>query len=191
MKLKMHPYQYDPQPDTKSVSRAVDDLFTAAYDELRRLARSVRRDNPSATLNPTALVNEAWLKLVNSGGFVPSSTAHIKGVAARAMRQVLVDAARRRNASKRGNSEPLIAFDESLDGNLSSGNEVLALNDALEELEQIEPRQAKVVEYRYFGGYSVAETAELLGVCEVTVNRDWKVARAWLKGRLRRPKDPS
>jgi RNA polymerase sigma factor (TIGR02999 family) len=183
MMLKLQPYQYSPDIPTKPQSRPVDDLFSAAYDELRRLAKSVRRDNPSATLNPTALVNEAWLKLVNSSDFEPNSAAHIKGIAARAMRQVLVDAARRRNASKRG-GEPLVTFDESLEGSSSGGRDVLALNDVLEELESIEPRQAKVVEYRYFGGYSVAETAELLGVCELTVNRDWKVARAWLKGRL-------
>lgn len=189
--LKSHPYQHDPEQPAKPKPRAVDDLFTAAYDELRRLARNVRRDNPSATLNPTALVNEAWLKLISSGEFAPGSDAHIKGVAARAMRQVLVDAARRRQASKRGGNEPLIAFDESLAGDRSLGREVLALNDALEELEQIAPRQAKVVEYRYFGGYSVPETAELLGVCEGTVTRDWKVAQAWLKGRIRRSGEAS
>ena len=128
---------------------------------------------------------------MNSSDFEPSSEAHIKGVAARAMRQVLVDAARRRNASKRGgDNDLLVALDESLEGSSCGGKDVLALNDVLEELEVIEPRQAKVVEYRYFGGYSVAETAELLGVCELTVNRDWKVARAWLKGRLQQQKKP-
>jgi RNA polymerase sigma factor (TIGR02999 family) len=178
--------QYDPERRTGGNARALDDLFSVAYEELRRLAMSVRRDNPSATLNPTALVNEAWLKLVSSGDFAHTSVAHIKGIAARAMRQVLVDAARRRNALKRGgDSDFLLALDESIDAISSCGTEVLALNDALEELERIEPRQAHVVEYRYFGGYSVAETAELLGLAEVTVTRDWKMARAWLKGRLR------
>jgi RNA polymerase sigma factor (TIGR02999 family) len=174
------------QPGKKPTRDMLDALFSLAYEELRRLASRVRRDNPSATLNPTALVNEAWIKLANSGDFAPMSIEHFKGVAARAMRQVLVDAARRRYSSKRGGDDvQVVVLNEALDGIASYDDELLAIHEALEELERAEPRQAKVVEYRYFGGYSASEIAELLGISEVTVNRDWRVARAWLSVRAR------
>ena len=162
----------------------VDELFSLAYEELRRLAAVVRRGDPSATLTPTALVNEAWLKLASSPPLGATSQLHFKRIAARAMRQILVDAARRRDAAKRGSGQALVTFDESLDQAAASPDEFLALDAALEELARLNPRQAAMVESRFFGGLDVAETAELLGISEATVLRDWRAARAWLAHEL-------
>ncbi len=169
----------------------VDALFSAAYEELRRLASSVRRRDPSLTLNPTALVHEAWLKLASSPPAALSSRLHFKRVAARAMRQVLVDAARRRHAGKRGGGTLLVTLDESLDGvgpgdGAAAAADVLAVDAALREFERASPRQAAVVEHRFFGGLELAEIAVLLGISEATVLRDWRAARAWLAAALRR-----
>ena len=167
--------------------RALNDLFSLTYEELRRLASSVKRGDPSATLNPTALVNEAWLKLANSPHVGSASCLHFKRIAARAMRQLLVEAARRRNSHKRGGSEDVkfITFDESLAQAASCGKELLALDSALEELGRIQPRQAMMVESRFFGGLAITETATLLGVSEATILRDWRAAKAWLAHSLR------
>lgn len=164
----------------------LDRMFTAAYAELKRLAATIRRDDPAATLTPTALVNEAWLKLAASARLAPASRLHFKRIAARAMRQVLVEAARRRLAGKRGGGLALVTFDDALGEPATSSEEVLALDAALEHLAQVAPRQAMMVESRFFGGLDVAETAELLAVSEATVLRDWRAARAWLAGELRR-----
>lgn len=166
---------------------AVDHLFATAYEELRRLAASVRGDAPGVTLSPTDLVNEAWLKLSASANLRPTSRLHFKRIAARAMRQVLVEAARRRNAAKRGGGAAPVTFDDALEGTASTSEEVLALDAALERLAQLSPRQATMVESRFFGGLDVAETAELLQVSEATVLRDWRAARAWLANELRHP----
>ena len=166
--------------------RELDALFSAAYEELRRLATSVRRDDPAATLNPTALVNEAWLKLAASLQLVPASRMHFKRIAARAMRQVLIEAARRRRAHKRGGDAAFVTFDDALDEGATRADELLALDAALDELARLSPRQAQLVESRFFGGLDVAETAELLGISEATVLRDWRAARAWLARELRR-----
>ncbi|MEW5977641.1 MAG: ECF-type sigma factor [Acidobacteriota bacterium] len=166
---------------------ALDQLFSVTYEELRRLASSVRRGDPSATLNPTALVNEAWLKLANSPGFSTTSPLHFKRIAARAMRQVLIEAARRRNARKRGGGEGVaVTFDESMSEASSWGKDLLALNTALDELSRIQPRQAMMVEGRFFGGLDISETAALLEVSEATILRDWRAAKAWLAHELRR-----
>jgi RNA polymerase sigma factor (TIGR02999 family) len=167
--------------------RALDELFSVAYEELRRLASSVRRGDPSATLSPTALVNEAWLKLAASPDVGATSRLHFKRIAARAMRQLLVEAARRRHAEKRGNDVALVTFDESLGPIEGRTRELLALDAALDELERIEPRQAVVVESRFFGGLDVKETAALLNVSEATILRDWRASKAWLGQALRRP----
>lgn len=163
----------------------LDALFSLTYEELRRLASSVKRGDGGSTLNPTALVNEAWLKLAHSPGIAATSPLHFKRVAARAMRQLLVEAARRRNAGKRGGAgSPFVTFDESLHGALSSSQDLLGLNAALDELAQAEPRQASIVENRFFGGFEMAEIAEMLGISEATTLRDWRVAKAWLGHRL-------
>ena len=166
--------------------RALDDLFSAAYEELRRLASAVRRDDPSATISPTALVNEAWLKLADSPAVAQTSPLHFKRIAARAMRQVLVEAARRRNADKRGGGAAVVTFEDAMAG-LTTADDVLGLDAALEELAQIAPRQAQMVEARFFGGLDVPETATLLDVSEATVLRDWRAAKAWLARALRQP----
>jgi RNA polymerase sigma factor (TIGR02999 family) len=177
----------EPAPDDRL---RMDRLFSATYEELRRLASSVRRDDPSATLNPTALVNEAWLKLAGAPEIATESRLHFKRIAARAMRQVLVEAARRRHARKRGGPDAaFVTFDDALDGSAEGGTgseALLALDAALDALAQWNPRQARMIESRFFGGLDVAETAELLGVSEATVMRDWRAARAWLAMELRR-----
>jgi RNA polymerase sigma-70 factor, ECF subfamily len=167
--------------------RALDELFSVTYEELRRLASNVRRGDPSATLSPTALVNEAWLKLANSPEIASSSRLHFKRIAARAMRQLLVEAARRRNAGKRGGgAEITVTFDDSFQPAPSCGEDLLALNDALDALTRMNPRQAVMVESRFFGGLDIPETAALLSVSEATVLRDWRAAKAWLSHELRK-----
>jgi RNA polymerase sigma factor (TIGR02999 family) len=170
---------------TPPAQAALNDLFSVAYEELRRLASSVRRGDPSATLSPTALVNEAWLKLANSPRFATTSRLHFKRIAARAMRQLLIDAARRRNSDKRGGEFAVVTFDESLEQTASCGKDLLALDTALQELARIHPRQAMMVESRFFGGLDIAETAALLDVSEATILRDWRAAKAWLSLELR------
>jgi RNA polymerase sigma factor (TIGR02999 family) len=166
--------------------KAFDDLFSATYEELRRLAASVRRSDPAATLSPTALVNEAWLKLAANPKVARTSRLHFKRIAARAMRQVLVEAARRRHARKRGGPDAVfVTFDETLVAGAAWANDVLGLDAALGALARIHPRQAIMVESRFFGGLDVAETAELLGVSEATILRDWRAAKAWLAHELR------
>jgi RNA polymerase sigma factor (TIGR02999 family) len=174
----------DPLTSEPGERRALDDLFSAAYEELRRLAAAVRRDHPAATLSPTALVNEAWLKLADSPAVARTSPLHFKRIAARAMRQVLVEAARRRNADKRGGGSQVVTFDDAMSA-VTTADDVLGLDAALDALAQIEPRQAMMVESRFFGGLDVGETAQLLGVSEATVLRDWRAAKAWLKRELR------
>jgi RNA polymerase sigma factor (TIGR02999 family) len=170
--------------------RALDDLFSDTYEELRRLANAVRRGDPSATLSPTALVNEAWLKLAGSPGVARTSRVHFKRIAARAMRQVLVEAARRRRADKRGGGGEIavVTFDDSMADVPSSAacaDDLLALDSALDDLARIQPRQAMLVESRFFGGFDITETAELLQVSESTILRDWRAAKAWLAHELR------
>ncbi len=166
---------------------SLDALFDATYAELRRLASAVRRGDPSQTLNPTALVHEVWLKLAATPEIASTSRLHFKRIAARAMRQVLVESARRRKAAKRGGSDAVfVTFDDRLHGGANTADELLGLDAALEELARIEPRQAAIVESRFFAGLDVSETAELVGVSESTILRDWRAARAWLAAELRR-----
>jgi len=165
--------------------RTLDYLFSVTYEELRRLASSVRRGDPGATLSPTALVNEAWIKLARSPRLAATSRLHFKRIAARAMRQLLIEAARRRNAGKRGGGADItVNFDDAIQGSPSVGKDLLALDTALDQLERMNPRQALMVESRYFGGLNVAETAELLEVSEATILRDWRAAKAWLAQEL-------
>ena len=179
-------FESDRPAATPEERKALDHLFSAAYEELRRLAATVRRDDPSATLSPTALVNEAWLKLAGSPQVASVSRLQFKRIAARAMRQVLVEAARRRNAIKRGAGSTLtVTFDEHLAENAVCGKDLLALDVALDELSRIQPRQATMVEARFFGGLDIQETAILLNVSEATILRDWRAARAWLAHELR------
>ncbi|MGB6877525.1 MAG: ECF-type sigma factor [Candidatus Acidiferrales bacterium] len=173
-------------PENPEHRRALDNLFSLTYEELRRLAATVRRGDPSATLTPTALVNEAWLKMAKSPEIVATSRLHFKRIAARAMRQLLVEAARRRNADKRGGgSEITVIFDGALQEKPSCAKDLLALNKALDSLARMNPRQATMVEGRFFGGLDIPETAALLNISEATVLRDWRSAKAWLAHELR------
>jgi RNA polymerase sigma factor (TIGR02999 family) len=166
--------------------QALDHLFSATYEELRRLASSVRRGDPSATLNPTALVNEAWMKMAKSREIAATSRLHFKRIAARAMRQILIEAARRRNAGKRGGGQAVtVGFDDACQKGPSCGEDLLRLDRALDELARMNPRQATLVESRFFGGLDIPETATLLNVSEATVLRDWRAAKAWLAHELR------
>jgi RNA polymerase sigma factor (TIGR02999 family) len=177
------------EPGTVAQGRkSLDHLFSATYEELRRLASTVRRGDPSATLNPTALVNEAWIKLAKSPEIAATSRLHFKRIAARAMRQLLVEAARRRKAGKRGaDVEITVTFDAAEQKAPSDREDLLALDRALDELAQMNERQAIMVESRFFGGLDIPETAELLNVSEATVLRDWRAAKAWLAHELRQP----
>jgi RNA polymerase sigma factor (TIGR02999 family) len=173
--------------DGANAREALDLQFSLAYEELRRLAAAVKRNDPHATLTPTTLVNEAWFKLANSPGFVATSRFHFKRIAARAMRQVLIEAARRRQADKRGPDLIFVTFDEdaSVAAAGSTSEDLLALDRALTELARLHPRQATLVESRFFGGLDIAELSALLEVSEATVLRDWRAARAWLAAELR------
>lgn len=159
----------------------LDAAFVAAYDELRRLAGHLQRLEPGTTLDPTGLVNEAWIKLSRSPGLADTSPLHFKRIAARAMRQVLIESARRRQAEKRGGANQIvITLEEDLADPGATAAEVLALDEALTTLAADHPRPAAVVEARFFGGLTTAEIATALEISEATVLRDWRTARAWL-----------
>ena len=154
-------------------------LFDAVYDELRRLARRSRQRGAADTLNTTALVHEAYLKLVDRTEVSFEDRGHLLGVAAKAMRHVLVDYARSQNAQKRGGGVRPELLRETLVGE-APPDEVLALNEALDQLAAVAPRQARIVECRFFGGLTASETAAALDVSEATVHRGWRMARARL-----------
>jgi RNA polymerase sigma factor (TIGR02999 family) len=166
---------------------AVDALFDLLYAELRAIAhRQRRRWRGDDTLQTTALVHEAFLKLVDQGRVAAESRAHFLAIASRAMRHILCNYARDRRAQKRGGAIVHVDIDESkhnaaLNDSSSEPVEVLvALDEAVQRLEQVDPRQGKVVEYRFFGGLTIEETAAALGVSPRTVKRDWTIAQAWL-----------
>ena len=159
-----------------------DALFDELYAALRRRARGLRRRGAAHTLNTTGLVHEAYLKLRGHDGW--ESREHFLNTAARAMRQVLVNAAEARVAAKRGGGAWVVTLDERLGLAPARPEEILALDEALGRLEQLSARQARVVECRYFAGLSVEETATALGVGTATVQRDWRFARAWLQQTL-------
>jgi len=164
---------------------ALDRLTPLVYQELRRIAqRYARREGGDRTLQATALVNEAYLKMVDSAGTEWQDRAHFFAVSAQIMRRILVDAARMRDAGKRGGGAGHLQLDGIMVAAPERDDEVVAIDQALEELAKFDPRKAQVVELRFFGGMSVAETAEVLKVSEQTVLRDWKLARAWLLERL-------
>ena len=173
--------------DGSEQKQALDALFSVTYEELHRLASAVKRSDANATLSPTTLVNEAWLKLAGSPEFAAESRLHFKRIAARAMRQILVEAARRWSAQKRGGREVIfVEFGDSSDQIASSNEDLIALDLALEDLARLSPRQATMIESRFFGGMDTAETAALLEVSEATILRDWRAAKAWLAREIRR-----
>ncbi len=206
----------DRRAATALPNRAFDEIFSLVYEELRRLASFARRNEVNATINSTALVHEAWLKLKDSPHLAAKEVSHFKAIAAKAMRQVLVDESRRRGARKRGGSGEaiLVALDDCPDEQPVAGSvfggpppttarahglnsletnpsvaQLLELDAMLNELSQLNARQAQIVEHRFFGGLSVPETAAELGVSESSVERDWRAAKAWLSIRLRSVKE--
>ena len=165
--------------------QARDDLVPVVYQELRRRAAAyLRRERREHTLQPTALVHEAYVRLVGKNRVVWQNRAHFFGVAAHAMRQVLVDHARERHAAKRPGGAVRVSLDEGIGAVLPRECEMIVLDQALVELASLDPRQAQIMELRYFGGLSEQEVATVLGVSRATVTREWQSARAWLYRRI-------
>jgi RNA polymerase sigma-70 factor, ECF subfamily len=161
--------------------RALSSLVSLLYPELRRIARLHLRGRASGdTLESAALANEAYLKLVRAGGIRCESRVHFLALCSQIIRRILVDHARGRGYAKRGGDAVRVPLDDVLLGARARGIELLALDEALESLSKIDARKGRVVELRYFGGLSVEETAEVIGISPETVKRDWKMAKAWL-----------
>ena len=160
---------------------ALDQLLPLVYDELHRLAKSyMSRERQNHTLQATALVNEAYVRLAGQSPVEWQSRAHFFGIAAQIMRHLLVDHARSRQVAKRGGGGQQITLDEAAAVQPEISVEVLALHEALEKLAQLDSRKARIVELRYFGGLGTDETAEVLGLSEITIKREWLKAKAWL-----------
>jgi RNA polymerase sigma factor (TIGR02999 family) len=165
--------------------QALGQLLPAVERELHRLARHyMRGERAGHSLQATALVNEAYLKLIDARRVNWQNRSHFVAMAARAMRRILVDAARARQYQKRGGGAVKVTFDEGLEVIAERGRDLVALDAALEELATVDPRKVQVIELRYFGGLSVDEAAEALGISADTVMRDWRLAKAWLKREL-------
>jgi RNA polymerase sigma-70 factor, ECF subfamily len=166
---------------------ALDRLTPLVYQELRRMARHyMRAERPGQTLQTTALVNEAYLRLVDMTQVNWHDRVHFFAVSAQMMRRILVDAARARASSKRGGNLPRVNLDDIPEVSSGRDRELVAIDDALKALEEMDPRKARVIELRFFGGLSVEETGEVLKVSPQTVLRDWKLAKAWLTRELSR-----
>jgi len=164
---------------------ALDQLAPLVYNELRRIARGhMRRENPGHTLQTTALVNEAYLRLVDVANIGWQDRAHFFAVSAQVMRRILVSSARARVAGKRGGGMPRANLDEIPDISSGRDRELVAVDDALKLLVEMDPRKARVIELRFFGGLSVEETAAVLKISPQSVMRDWKIAKAWLMREL-------
>jgi RNA polymerase sigma-70 factor, ECF subfamily len=170
----------------KGDKEAASKLIPIVYDELRRLAGSyMRNERSDHTLQATALVHEAYLKLVEQRSVDWHSRAQFFGIAAQVMRRILVDHARGHLRDKRGGGLQAVPMDEALVFAPEQSQELLKLDEALERLTRLDPRQGKIVELRFFGGLTVEQTADLLGVSPKTVKRDWSMAKAWLHGELK------
>jgi len=164
---------------------ARDQLMGVVYDELHRLARRyMRRESPGHTLQTSALLNEAFLRLVDQKNVHWQNRAHFFGLAAQMMRRILVDYARSRNYEKRGGGVRALSLDEALIVSDARNEEVVNVHEALEKLTEFDSRKGQIVELRFFGGLSIEETAEVLGVSPGTVMRDWTLAKAWLRREL-------
>ena len=164
----------------------VDAVLPQVYDELRDLARrKLRGERPNHTLNTTALVHEAYEKLVQQDRMTWQNRAHFMGVAALSMRRILINYAQKRNAQKRGGGAPVATFEDGMAPRDVQAEELIDLDDALKRLEELNERQAKVVTYRFFGGLTQKEIAEVLDVSVSTIRRDWRLARAWLSREMK------
>ncbi|MGA2035776.1 MAG: sigma-70 family RNA polymerase sigma factor [Thermoguttaceae bacterium] len=170
---------------------AEEQLFADVYSELRALAaRYLRRERKNHTLQPTALVHEAYLKLVGQTRVDWQGRAHFLAFAAQAMRQILVDHARRHKAEKRGGNRHHIALDDNLVVESSRNVDLLTLEDALTKLTRLDPRQARMIELRFFGGLGIAEVAKVMGMSKRSVEREWTMVRAWLRREFSRSDVP-
>lgn len=167
-------------------SESINKIMPLVYDELRKIAKKeLRHERPGHTINTTALVHEAYIKLINhppKGEW--DGRRHFFGIAARAMRQILVNYAKMKTRQKRGGNEPLQSFEEGIYISGKKAEQLILLDEALIRLEKLNERQGRVVECRYFAGYNVDETANILGVSSATVKRDWTSAKAWLYNQL-------
>lgn len=171
---------------TDGKKEVVNEIMPLVYHELRKLAGNyLRRERSDHTLQPTALVHEAYMKLIDQKQVKWQNRAHFFGIAAQIMRRILLDYARKHRAEKRGGpGEDLPLEDEILIISNERSAKLLALDEALEKLAQMDQTKARIVELRYFGGLSVEETAEVLGVSQITVKRHWRMAKAWLYGQI-------
>jgi RNA polymerase sigma factor (TIGR02999 family) len=166
---------------------ALDRLLPVVYDELRRLARGyLGRERSDHTLAATALVNEAFLRLIDQRKVQWQGRSHFFGIAAQMMRRILVDHARQHNAGKRGGAARKLALDEALALSEEKDLDLVALDDALKDLAALDPRQSRIVELRFFGGLDIEETAEALEISPATVKREWNMAKAWLYRQISR-----
>jgi RNA polymerase sigma factor (TIGR02999 family) len=160
---------------------ALDRLMPMVYEELRRLASAyMRRQRPGHSLQTVDLVNEAYMRLVDSSRVNWQDRNHFYAIASQIMRRLLVDSARKRNSQKRGGGHAQITLDDNLEIAGGSGTDLVALDEAMKRLAVLNPRQSRIIELRYFGGLTEEETAEVLGVSSRTIRRDWTIARAWL-----------
>lgn len=173
---------------TDGNTEVVNQILPLIYSELRKLASSyLRRERSDHTLQPTALVNEAYLKLIDQKKVVWQNRAHFFGIAAQVMRRILLDHARKHTAEKRGGAAEVLPIEEEiLVVSHEKSAELIALDEALENLAKMDEQKAKIVELRYFGGLSIEETAEVMGVSVPTINRQWRMAKAWLYGQVAR-----
>jgi RNA polymerase sigma factor (TIGR02999 family) len=164
---------------------ALDQLVPLVYDELRRqAARYLRRERVGHTLQTTALINEAYLRLIDQKNVHWQNRAHFFGIAAQLMRRILVDHARTKKRAKRGGSDVRVSFSEATIKAKDQGLDIVALDEALERLAKIDEQQSRIVELRFFSGLTVEETAEVLSISPATVKRDWSMAKAWLHREL-------
>jgi len=171
---------------TRGNQAAAEKVAPLVYAELKRLARSyMRRERPNHTLQTTALVHEAYLKLVRQRKTDWQGRAHFFGIAAQMMRRILLDHARGYLRQKRAGAKQILQLDEALTFSAEGSEELVELHEALERLSAMDPRQSKIVELRFFGGLSIEETSGILGISPKTVKRDWSMAKAWLYGELR------
>lgn len=169
---------------SKGDKAALDELMPLIHSELRRMARRyMARERPGHTLQTTALINEAYLRLVDQQAVEWQDRAHFFALAAQIMRHILVDYARKHQSERRGGGAEKIALDDVAVANQERASELVALDEALDALAALDPRQSQVVELRFFGGLTVEETAEVLRVAPVTVMREWRTAKAWLRGK--------
>ncbi len=166
--------------------RAFEELLPLVYGELRRIARNyMRRQNPGHTLQTTALVNEAYMRLVDSNRVNWQDRNHFFAVSAQLMRRILVDFARKKNSQKRGGDHLIVTLDERVENLAETGTDLVALDEALSRLAEFSPRQSRVIELRFFAGLNEEQIAEVLDISARTVRRDWQIARAWLFRELR------